>query len=425
MARSGARRAIVAASVGTMIEGYDVLLYGYLAGVLADRFFPAGDPTAALLDTFAIFALGFAVRPLGGLVFGHVGDRAGRRAALAASMLLMAVATLAIGLLPTYDRIGVWASVLLLLCRLAQGFSIGGEYVGANILILERATAGRAGRWVSANQVAAYLGITGAAATSLLLAYALTDEQLAAWGWRLPFLAAVPLALIGLYLRLADLAPVMPKRPEWHLTSAGSAGVGVPLVAALRTGKRAMLVFAGWVVMVTVGGFLLFGYLPTYLARVVGLDPAAAFGANLAAMLTLSAGAVAGGFLVDRYPVRVVGAACAVGIALTVVPGFLVVQRGTVGAAIAGQVVWAAFVGVSATVTAVLSLSLFPAHMRFTATAMAYNGAVTLFGGTAPYVATWLIARTGSPIAPAWYLTAGALLALLVMSLPMVKASPK
>src|SRR5690349_19657599 len=136
---TGSRRVVVAATVGTAVEGYDSLLYGYFASVFARQFFPGGNPTAALLNTFAIFAVGFAVRPLGGIVFGHVGDRVGRRGALAGSLLTMAGATLAIGVLPTYRTVGAWAPVLLLVCRLVQGFSVGGQFVGANILLMEHA----------------------------------------------------------------------------------------------------------------------------------------------------------------------------------------------------------------------------------------------------------------------------------------------
>ncbi len=401
---NGARRTVIAASIGTMIEGYDLLLYGYLAGILAGQFFPSSDPTAALLGTFAIFAVGFAVRPLSGIIFGHIGDRLGRRVALVSSILVMAGATLAIGLLPTYHAVGAWAPVLLLICRLMQGFSVGGEYVGANILILEH-SAERPGRSVAANQVATYLGTAFAAATSLVLARVLTEPELVAWGWRVPFLAAAPLALLGLYLRLRItdsplFGATQVKRPR------------LPLVGALRTAKRAMLVFAGWLVMVTLGGYLLFGYMSTYLTHVVGLESDAAFAANLAAVLALAAGAVAGGYLVDRYPPRVVAVICAIGVTVTVVPGFLTIQQGSVGAAILGQVMWAGFVGISATLSALLSVLLFPIQVRYTGTAFAYNLTVTLFGGTAPYVSTWLVANTGNPIAPAWYLTVVALIGL-------------
>lgn len=403
MAVASSRRAVVTSGLGTFIEGYDILLYAYLAGFLAQQFFPSADPTTALLDTFAIFAVGFLARPAGGLLFGHIGDRLGRRTALVSSIVLVAGATLAIGLLPAYDKIGRAAPALLLACRLLQGLSIGGEYVGANILILEHAGPGRYGRAVSVNQVASYLGAAGAAATSLLLTAALTPEQMTAWGWRLPFLTALPLGLVVLYLRLRmPESPAVGRQPSTAL----------PLAVAARTAKRGMLVFAGWLTMVTLGGFLLFGYMPTYLNRVVGLGPVAAFAVSLGGLAALAAGAITGGYLVDRYPPRTVAIGAALGVAVTIGPSFVVMQHGTVAAALAGQVAWAWCVGVGATVSALLSVTRFPAPIRYTATALAYNVTVVLLGGTAPYVSTWLVARAQTPLAPAGYLVVMALVAL-------------
>jgi MHS family proline/betaine transporter-like MFS transporter len=412
VAQREARRATIAAGVGTLIEGYDLLIYGYLATVLAGQFFPTEDPATALLNTLAVYAVGFAVRPLGGLVMGHVGDRGGRRGALTVSFCLTAGATLGIGLLPTYHQIGVLAPVLLLIFRLMQGFSIGGEYVGANILILEHAATGWFGRTVSVNQVAAYLGAAVAAATSLALTGLLAPAQLAAWGWRLAFLVAVPLGLVGLYLRAR-----VPDGPAFREATVGRARF--PLGTALRTARRGMLVFAGWIAMVTVGGYLLFGYLPTYLIRVVGLDRTAAFAANLAAMVGLAAAAILGGYLIDRYPTPVVAVCAAAVVAVAVVPGFAAMHRGGVAAAVVGQLIWGVGVGVAATVSGVLSVALFPARIRYTATAFAYNITVALLGGTAPYLSTWLISRTGSPTAPAWYLVALTVPALAAGALGM------
>jgi MHS family proline/betaine transporter-like MFS transporter len=413
---SRSHRVVIAASIGTVIEAYDLLLYGYFATIFARLFFPGGDPTAALLNTFAIFAVGFAARPLGGIVFGHVGDRLGRRTALAASILVMAGATLAIGLLPTYRSIGVWAPVLLLGCRLLQGFSVGGEFVGANILILEHASAGRSGRLVSANAVANYVGLAAAATTSLLLARALSPAQLASWGWRLPFFAAVPLAVLGLYLRLR-----VPDSPAFQDVAAKR--LAFPLGAALRTAKRGMLIYGAWWAILGVAAYLLLVYMASYLIRVVGMDPAGAFGANLAALAILAAGAITGGYLIDRYPPRLVAMASGIGIALTAVPGFLIIQQGTVAAAILGQALCAVCLGLGVTFGATLSVSQFPAEVRYTAAGFAHNVTITLFGSTAPYVSTWLVGRTGNPIAPGWYLVVVALIGLIVAGIALRRRS--
>jgi MHS family proline/betaine transporter-like MFS transporter len=175
-----------------------------------------------------------------------------------------------------------------------------------------------------------------------------------------------------------------------------------------------MLIYGAWFAMVGVGSYLLQGYLASYLIRVVGLDSTGAFTAGLVAVLSLGAGAVTGGYLMDRYPARVVAATCAAGIALTVVPGFLVIQRGTVAAAIAGEVPLALCLGIGATFGATLSVALFPVRVRYTAVGFAHNVSLTLFGSTAPFVSAWLIGRTGSPVTPAWYVMAVALAAVAV-----------
>lgn len=397
----------MAAGIGNLIEGYDLALYGYLALVLAGQFFPADDPTAALLSTFTVFALGFAVRPIGGVVFGHVGDRLGRRTALAGSILLMGAGTTAIGLLGTYSSIGIWAPVLLLICRLMQGLSAGGEIVGATIFVLEHADTGHRGRTVSVNQAAGFLGIAGAALTSLVLTRLLGPVRLAEWGWRVPFIAVAPLAVIGLYLRLRT-----PDSPAFEAVRATR--LGFPLGIALRTAKRGMLIYGGWLMTVTLGGYLLLGYMPSYLIRVVGLPSTTAFAAGLAAALALAGGLWIGGRLTDRFPLKRIATIAALATALTVLPGFLVINRGGLVAAVAGQAIWAVFVGISGTISALLSVVLFPVRVRYTATAFAHNVVTALFGGTAPYVSTWLVARGGA-MAPAWYLLIAALVGLATL----------
>jgi MHS family proline/betaine transporter-like MFS transporter len=412
------RRVVVAASIGTFVEGYDLALYGYLALVLADRFFPAEDPRAALLATFTVFALGFAARPLGGLFFGHLGDRVGRRPAVAASVLLMSAATASIALLPTYGQAGVLASILLLTCRVLQGFSFGGELAGSNVLLLEHAAAGRPGRAVSVNMAAASLGFAFAAGVNWLMTATLDADQVASWGWRLPFAVAVPLGLIGVYLRWriaeSPAFAAAPLRPRF------------PLGQTLRTAWRGVLIFAGFAAMVLAGGYVLVGYLPSYLAKTAGLPAAEVAVANLAATAALAAGAVLGGHLVDRFPARTAAAACAAGLILTVLPGFLIMRQGTLAAAVAGEALWAIMIGVGNVVGASLSLRLFAVSIRYTATAFALNLTGVLFAGTGPYVSAWLVGSTGNVTAPAWYLTTIAVggLAVALLALPRPARAP-
>jgi MHS family proline/betaine transporter-like MFS transporter len=407
------RTVVVAASIGTFVESYDLALYGYLAVILAGSFFPAGDPDAALLATFAIFALGFGVRPLGGIVFGHVGDRFGRRPAIAASVLLASAATAAIAVLPTYQQAGLVASVLLLTCRLLQGFSAGGEIAGANVFVLEHARRGRAGRSVSVNIAASSLGFGLAAVVGWLMTVAMDPGQLASWGWRVPFAAAAPLGVIGLYLRwrVAEspaFQAAEPARPRF------------PLGRMVRTAWRHVLIFIGFFAMVLVGSNLLVGYLPSYLARTAGMPATEVSVVNIVAALALGAGAVLGGQLIDRFPLRGVAVACAVALIAGAVPSLLIMRQGTLAAALTGETMWAVVVGVGTVIGAMLTLRLFPAAIRYTAAAFAINITSVAFAGTGPYVSSWLVNRTGNVTAPAYYLTALAVcgLAVALFALP-------
>ena len=410
---AAARRAVLATSIGTFVEAFDLALYGYFAVILAGRFFPADDPVAALLATFGIFALGFAARPFGGMFFGHVGDRLGRRTAVVGSILLMAAATLAISVLPTYGQVGTLASVLLLVCRLLQGFSIGGEVASGNVFVLEHATPRWSGRAVGANLAAGTLGLAAASALSLLLATVLDDAALAAWGWRVPFALAAPLGLVGVYLRLR-VSDTPAFRALRDAPAAAASPRRFPLGHALRTAWRGMLVFGGFAAMVLLGSYLLVGYLPSYLTKVAGLSTSETFAANLAAAAALGGGALVGGYLLDRTSPRVAATVCAVGVVATVLPGFLLVQRGTLGAAVLGETGWALFLGVGNVAGAALALHLFPVPIRYTATAFALNVTGAVFAGTGPYLSAWLVDRTGDPDAPAIYLTAVALAGLAV-----------
>lgn len=399
------------------MEGFDLALYGYLAVFLADGFFPPHDPDAALVATFAVFALGFAVRPLGGIVFGHIGDRLGRRPAVAASVLLMSAATTSIAVLPTYQQVGLLASVLLLACRMLQGFSVGGEIAGSNVFVMEHAGTGRAGRALSANMAASSLGFGTAAAVGWLLTVLLDAGQLSAWGWRLPFAVAAPLGVIGLYLRW--------RVAESPAFDAGAARPRFPLGRVLRTEWRGVLLFVGFAAMVLAGGYLLVGYLPSYLVRTAGLSAAEASVVNVTAAVVLGAGAVLGGYLVDRFPPRVAATMCAAALTAVVLPGFLILRQGSLAAAVAGETMWAVAIGVGNVVGASLAIHLFPVSVRYTATAFALNLTAVTFAGTGPYLSAWLVENTGNPVAPALYLTAVAAGGLLValFGLPRQRAA--
>ena len=405
------RRVVVAASTGTLIEIYDILIYGYFATLLAQQFFPRSDPVAALLATFAIFAVGFFVRPLGAVIFGHVGDRLGRRTALAFSLLLMTVATVAFGLLPTYSSVGVLAPVLLLLCRVLQGLSASAELPGAMLLMLEHASTNRRGLTVSINNAAGVFATATAATVSLVLARSLSPDQLAAWGWRVGFLLAAPIGIVGLYVRIR-----VPDGPAFVALGERAKHGRAPVARAFGTAKRGMLVLLIWFGAQTIGGYTLSVLMPTYLIRDVGLSRSDAYAANLIGVLLSAAFAPLGGYLVDRFPIRRVAIAVMTGVAVTTLPGFLIITAyRTLGAAVIGQVLCSVFLGAAYTVGAVLAMTMFPTAIRFTAFALPLNIGTALFGSTAPYVSTWLSTSTHNPLAPGAYLLTAAVVATLAV----------
>ncbi|TQM11449.1 MFS transporter [Pseudonocardia kunmingensis] len=406
--RSPSGRALRGACVGSFVEWFDFGIYAYLAPIIAANFFPAAEPTAGLLGAFALFAVAFLSRPLGGIVLGHYGDRIGRRAVLAFSVITMAGATAAIGLLPTFAAAGVVAPLLLLLCRLLQGFSAGGEYMGAASFAIEHAPAGRHGRYAGVLGASVIVGFVVAALFITALTALVGNAGMAAWGWRIPFLIALPLGLIGLYLRSR-----VSETPEFRALQAATAVVRTPIREAFRTERGAMVRLVGLSLPFVVGIYLLLTYTPTYLGR-LGVPVGTALLSNAAVLVPVAVGMVAAGIVSDRHgkwPVMVAGTAC-----FLVLPplAFLVMGAGGVGAAVAGQLLLAVPVAITGGVYFVVLVEAFPVRLRFSAGSIAYGFAQAVFGGTAPFVATLLVARTGSDLAPAWYVTLLAVVALPV-----------
>lgn len=416
------RRVLVAASLGNFVEWFDFAVYGFMATLIARHFFPSEDTTTGLLQTFAVFAVAFAARPLGGLVFGVLGDRIGRRRVLSITVLLIGGSTTAMGLLPTYESIGITATVLLCVARAVQGFSAGGEYAGACTYVIEHSPADRRGRYSSFLPAGTFFAFATAAAISFGVAAVLSPESLDAWGWRIPFLIAAPIGLLGFYIRhrLGE-TPAFQQLDE----EGGDPPAAAPLRSTLRTQRRTMLVLGGVISASGLSFYTFTTYMSTYVQLVGGRSPAVALVASVVALTFAALIAPLAGRFSDRIGRRRTAVLAAALIGVAAVPAFLLAGRPALWVVIAGQCLLAVGIVLSLVVVAVLMSELFPTRIRYTASALTYNVAYTIFGGTAPFLATYLISRTGDALSPAYYLVAVSVVALLsALALPETAGRP-
>jgi MHS family proline/betaine transporter-like MFS transporter len=408
------RKVIGAAAIGNFVEWFDFAVYGFLATTIAQQFFASGDSTVALLKTFAVFAVAFAFRPLGGVVFGMLGDRLGRKRVLASTILLMAGATTLIGLLPTYAVIGLWAPALLTLVRCVQGFSAGGEYAGACAYLMEHAPQHKRAWYGSFVPVSTFSAFACAAVLAYALESNLSSAAMASWGWRLPFLIAAPLGIVGLYLRWR-----LDETPAFQAVAREDAVAHSPLSETLRTHGRAILCLGAFVSLTALSFYMFTTYFATYLQVAGGLNRASALLVSVIALVFAALICPLAGAFSDRVGRRMTILCTGAWLIVVVYPAFLLASSGVLMAAIAGVMLLAVGAVLSGVVTAALLSETFPTRTRYTASAITYNMAYTLFGGTAPLLATWLIGQTGSTLSPAFYLMAVAVMALVGgMALP-------
>jgi MHS family proline/betaine transporter-like MFS transporter len=398
-------RTALAGAVGNLLEWYDFGLFGFFAPVLARQFMPAENRLAALLGTFGVFAIGFLVRPLGGIMLGYVGDRLGRKRALELSVLLMAGSTTLLGLLPTYAAIGVAAPLLLTLARLLQGLSGGGEFIGSMSFLAEHAPPGRRGFVGSWSSFSAVLGALLGSGTAALSTGLLSEEQLAAWGWRWPFLAGLLIGVLGFWLRMG-----VQESPSFLKAQETGELAPNPLAETLRNDRGAIATTLGLTAFIAVGYYLPFVWLPTWLAHVnrPHLAESQALAANTIALVVLLLLTPLTALVSDRVGRKPMFLAAALGYAILSYPVFLLMTAGTFGSALVGGLVFAACGSLFAGCMAATMVELFPTRTRYTGVAIGYNGGQALLGGTAPLVGTALIHLTGDALAPAYYLMAWA-----------------
>ncbi|WP_190814478.1 MFS transporter [Saccharopolyspora pogona] len=403
------RRVTLATAIGNFVEWFDSGAYAVMSATIAMLFFPRFDPAAALLVTWAIFGAGFVARPIGALFFGRFGDRVGRNRALALSVLCMSSSTLVIGLLPTYTTIGLAAPLLLLVMRMVQGFSTGGEYTGASSFIMEYAPDGRRARYASVVPMTVGVAAVVGSGVGVLLTGVLSEDALQSWGWRIPFLIAGPLGAIGLYLRsrVADT-------PVFRTLENAESTTRTPLRDAFKVARKQIFALFAYSITNAVGYYFMSSYMISYMSTSLGYTKTEALLTNVLSMLAYTVACPLMARASDRFGRRpMLLAACAGFIVLTM-PAFLLMETSLLGA-VMGSSVLAVLVATIGTSNVPAMVELFPAHLRASGSAMGYTAAYVLFGGTAPFVATWLVGTSGNPSAPAFYLMGGAMLSLLAV----------
>jgi MHS family proline/betaine transporter-like MFS transporter len=400
------RRAIISCGIGQVFEIYDFVIYGLMAGALARAFFPSEDPIAGLLSTFATFAVGFVMRPVGAVVIGIYGDRHGRRAALVVTIGLMAVATGAIGLIPSYASWGLAAPVALILCRMLQGFSTGGEWGGAAAFLVEYAPVERRGILGSFQQAATALGLLGATLISFVLTSQMDAQVFADWGWRLPFLVGFVLGPIGYYLRTHVAETPAFERAVVKQTVARS-----PLRTTFGDYPGPLLAAFALSIIGCVVNYVFIIFLPTFASQTLKIPTSMTFLSTLIAGLIYLVLTPVTGALSDRIGRKpLFFAASGASIVLAYPLFLLLVSMRSVEGLILTQACAAVILTLYTGPICALLAEMFPTSIRYTALSISYGFAVAIFGGFAPLISTALIRWTGDPLAPAYYVMAAGVL---------------
>ncbi|WP_313047813.1 glycine betaine/L-proline transporter ProP [Atlantibacter subterraneus] len=410
------RKAITAASLGNAMEWFDFGVYGFVAYALGKVFFPGADPSVQMIAALATFSVPFLIRPLGGLFFGMLGDKYGRQKILAITIVIMSVSTFCIGLIPSYASIGIWAPVLLLLCKMAQGFSVGGEYTGASIFVAEYSPdrkRGFMGSWLDFGSIAGF--VLGAGVVVMLSAM-IGEEKFLEWGWRIPFFLALPLGIIGLYLRHAlEETPAFQQHVD-KLEQGDRDGLrDGPKVSFKEIATkhwRSLLTCIGVVITTNVTYYMLLTYMPSYLSHNLHYSEDHGVLIIIAIMIGMLFVQPIMGLLSDRFGRRPFVIFGSVALLLLAIPAFILINSNVIGLIFAGLLMLAVILNAFTGVMASTLPAMFPTHIRYSALASAFNISV-LVAGLTPTLAAWLVETSDDLMMPAYYLMVIAVIGLI------------
>lgn len=408
------RKASTASFIGNFVEWFDYASYGYLAVVIGTVFFPSTDASIELLSTYAVFAISFVLRPIGGIIWGALGDKLGRRFALAWSILIMSGATFLLGCLPSYAAVGVTAPILLIIIRMVQGFSASGEYAGAATFLAEYAPTNKRGLYTSLVPGSTATGLLLGSLLAALLTWGLTPDQLATWGWRIPFLMAGPLGLVGRYVRMhLEDSPVYTEMVE--KLEGKNEEVPNPFKELFANHKKKFFIALGVASLNAVGFYIILSYMPVYLATERGVPQANSLLAATVSTLVYILSIFVMGHISDVIGRRKMLIIASLLFIVLSVPLFYLLDGQHIWVVLAVQVVFGIMLTANDGTLATFLSELFPTSIRYTGFAFSFNTANALFGGTAPFISTWMIKTTGSVYAPAYFLMIAGLVALISM----------
>lgn len=407
------KRLVWAAMAGSVIEWFEFSVYGYLAAVMGKVFFASSTPTVQIIASLATFAIAFLARPFGGVICGALGDRHGRKQVLNMTLFVMAGATFCIGLIPSQASIGIAAPLLLILMRLLQGLSAGGEISAAAIYVAEHCEDRHRTIKTAWVEVGCISGFVLGASTSFALHEIFTDTQLVEWAWRIPFFFAAPMALVGLYIRakLEESPLFVEARRSGEL---GRVSVGMQF-KQLRGHGSVILQSAGMIIVTNITLFTVLSYIPTYLNQTLHLPSHLSLALNLAPMMGLVVLIPIFARVAERLGRKPMMITASAGILLLALPCFKMLGSGEMWQQLLALMILNTALAMLVSSILAQIPSLFPLKVRFMAMALSYNVSVALFAGTAPLINAWLIDVTGNPLMPAYYLMFGSVLGLAAL----------
>lgn len=401
------KRVILSCMIGNALEWYDFALYGYFATTIGALFFPKFSTFASLMATFGIFAAGFIMRPLGGVVFGHIGDRVGRKSALLLSIYLMAIPTTLIGLLPTYDQIGWLAPLLLTFIRLAQGLSMGGEFTGSMIFVVEHAQCGNRGIYGSWVIFSVLVGILVGSAVATAICTLLSEDQLMAWGWRIPFLLSIAGGFVGSVMRRTVHEPEQFVQAKEHRKAHST-----PLVELFENHLKKIGYVVSIELTLSVGFYLIVTFINNFLTAVLGIDQCTSLMMTTMSMIAMGVAIPCAGWLSDKIGRKPVLISSALAFTFFAYPLFIALE-GNLTIALFAQISLSFIMGSFFAPIPATLVELFPVTVRYSGISIAHSISMAVFGGSAPLIATGLIQWTHNNASPAIYLGAASLIAAI------------